>query len=91
MDATKAIVTVWDIDWDLNWTPAGEPRTPWDQMSIQDADAELAYLREAGETVSEAAYFAMDRDGIPMKIVLLKAKPEAHQAADLGAVYVYAG
>lgn len=79
-----------DIDWDLNWTPAGEPRTPWDQMPAEDGDDQLALSRAMGETVSEQEYLATDRAGQPLRIVLLKVVPEAHQDTDLGAVYEFA-
>ncbi|WP_432189857.1 hypothetical protein [Streptomyces sp. Tue6028] len=82
-------VAVYDIDWDLHWTPAGEPRVPWDQMTAQDADNQLAFSRETGETVSEQEYLTTDRTGQQLRIVLLKTIPEAHQGADLGAVYEY--
>lgn len=82
-------VSVHDIDWDLNWTPVGKPRTPWDQMSAEDADDQLMVSRQLGETVSEQEYSTQDRDGRPLRIVLLKQVPEAHQDADLGAVYEY--
>ncbi|MGA5508896.1 hypothetical protein [Streptomyces umbrinus] len=82
-------VAVHDIDYDLHWTSVGEPRTPWDQMSAEDADAQLALSRELGETVAEQEYITMDRDGRRMRIVLVFAEPEAHQDADLGAVYEY--
>ncbi|MFF4787863.1 hypothetical protein ACFY3E_41930 [Streptomyces griseorubiginosus] len=87
---TAGTVSVYDIDWDLNWTPVGEPRAPWDQMSTEDADDQLALSRELGETVSEHEYLATDRAGQPMRIVLLKAVREAHKDDDLGAVYEYA-
>lgn len=86
---TAPTVSVHDIDWDLNWTPVDEPRTPWDQMSAEDADAQLALSRELGETVAEQEYVTVDRDGRPMRIVLVFEEPEAHQDADLGAVYQY--
>ncbi|MDQ1051952.1 hypothetical protein [Streptomyces sp. V4I2] len=43
-----------------------------------------------GETVSEQEYLATDRTGQPLRIVLLKVVSEAHQEADLGAVYEFA-
>ncbi|MFG2351989.1 hypothetical protein [Streptomyces phaeochromogenes] len=86
---TAPTVSVHDIDWDLNWTPVGEPRTPWDQMSAEDADAQLDFSRESGELVAEQEYVTVDRDGRPMRIVLVFEEPEAHQDADLGAVYQY--
>ncbi|WP_331724003.1 hypothetical protein [Streptomyces sp. NBC_00005] len=82
-------VSVYDIDWDLNWTPAGEPRTPWDQMTSEDADSQLDLSREMGETLSEQEYSTTDRTGQPMRIVLLVTKPETHKDVDLGAVYEY--
>lgn len=86
---TEPTVSVHDIDWDLNWTPAGEPRTPWHRLSAEAADDDLALSRELGETVAEQEYITMDRDGRRMRIVLLIAEPEAHQERDLGAVYQY--
>ncbi|MFI9176122.1 hypothetical protein [Streptomyces lincolnensis] len=83
-------VSVYDIDWDLNWTPAGEPRAPWDQMSAEDAEDQLALSRELGQTLTEQEYTTADRDGRPMRIVLLVTKPEAHKDVDLGAVYEFA-
>lgn len=85
----EGTVCVYDIDWDLHWTPAGEPRAPWDQMTAEDADDQLALSREMGETVSQQEYLTCDRDGQPTRIVLLKTVCEAHQDEDLGAVYVY--
>ncbi|TRO56214.1 hypothetical protein [Streptomyces sp. IB201691-2A2] len=89
MQGTATAVSVFDIDWDLNWTPAGEPRAPWHRLSAEAADDDLALSRELGETVAEQEYITMDRDGRPLRIVLLKQVPEAHQDADLGAVYEY--
>lgn len=86
---TEPTVSVHDIDWDLNWTPVGEPRTPWDQMSAEDADVQLDFSRESGELLAEQEYVTADRDGRPMRIVLVFEEPEAHQDADLGAVYQY--
>ncbi|WP_331722824.1 hypothetical protein OG848_47630 (plasmid) [Streptomyces canus] len=82
-------VSVHDIDWDLNWTPPSEPRSPWHQMPAEDADDQLALSREMGETASEQEYLATDRRGQPLRIVLLKVVAEAHQDADLGAVYEF--
>ncbi|MFK0112503.1 hypothetical protein [Streptomyces sp. NPDC091217] len=89
---TAGTVTVYDIDWDLNWPHAGtgELKTPWDEMSIEDADDQLALSRDRGETVSTQEYRATDRGGWPLLVVLLKEVPEAHQTEDLGAVYEYA-
>jgi hypothetical protein len=84
-----ANVLVHDIDWDLNWTPSGTPREPWEQLSTEDADASLTLSREMGQTTSEQEYLTTDRDGRPMRIVLLKVVPEAHQDEDLGAVFEY--
>lgn len=81
---------VHDIDWDTNWTPAGAQRKPWDQMSAEDADDQLALSRELGETLAEQEYFTTDRAGQPLRIVLLITKPEDDQEHDLGAVYEYA-
>ncbi|WP_331759367.1 hypothetical protein [Streptomyces sp. NBC_01579] len=88
--AAPTTVTVWDIDYDLNWTPEGEARKPWDQMPAEDADHQLWLSRLHRETVSEQEYLTTDRNGLPMQIVLLRQTPEAHQSADLGAVYEYA-
>ena len=85
---TNTLVNVHDIDWDLNWTPDGEPRTPWDQITTEDADDQLATCRETGETVSEQEYRTADRDGQLLRIVLLKVIPEAGKE-DLGVVYEY--
>ncbi|MFG2352015.1 hypothetical protein [Streptomyces phaeochromogenes] len=89
MQDTATAVSVFDIDYDLNWTPVGEPRKPWDRMSAEDADAQLALSRELGETVAEQEYSTVDRDGRRMRVVLLFTEPEAHQERDLGAVYQY--
>ncbi|KUN58424.1 hypothetical protein [Streptomyces griseorubiginosus] len=86
---TNTLVNVHDIDWDLNWTPNGEPRTPWDQITTEDADDHLVSSREMGETVCEQEYLTADRDGQPLRIVLLKVAPEAHASEDLGVVYEY--
>ncbi|MFF3488744.1 hypothetical protein ACFYXC_36560 [Streptomyces sp. NPDC002701] len=90
MTHTASTVSVHDIDWDLNWTPPGEPRKPWDQMPAEDANDQLALSRAMGDTVSEQEYLATDRAGQPLRIVLLKVIPEAHQDTDLGAVYEFA-
>ncbi|MFI6254476.1 hypothetical protein [Streptomyces sp. NPDC051016] len=83
-------VSVYDIDWDLHWTPKSEPRQPWTEMTAEEADSELALSREAGETVSEQEYLTTDLAGQPVRVVLLKVVPEAHLEEDLGAVYVFA-
>ena len=82
-------VNVYDIDWDLNWCPDGEPRTPWDQIPADEADDQLVSSRETGETASEQEYLTTARDGQPLRIVLLKVIPEAHKDQDQGVVYEY--
>jgi hypothetical protein len=82
-------VNVYDIDWDLNWRPDGEPRTPWDQIPAVEADDQLVSSRETGETASEQEYLTTAREGQQLRIVLLKVVPEAGKTEDLGVVYVY--
>ncbi|QIB49491.1 hypothetical protein [Streptomyces aureoverticillatus] len=83
-------VTVYNIDWDLNWTLEGTLREPWDRLTAETADEYLALSRAMGETVAEQEYFAADRFGQIMRIVLLRTTPEAHQSNDSDVVYVYA-
>ncbi|MEW2134628.1 hypothetical protein [Streptomyces sp. NPDC005435] len=88
--ADKLDVTVYDIDWDLLRKRLGKPREPWDRMTPEDADHQLWRSRLYRETVSEQEYLTTDRDGHPLRIVLLKERPEAHLKADPGAVYEFA-
>ncbi|MGV9342858.1 hypothetical protein [Streptomyces sp. NPDC003688] len=91
MDTTdKLDVTVYDIDWDLLGQRLGRPKEAWDRMTPEDADHQLWRSRLDGETVSEQEHLTTDRDGRPLRIVLLKQTPEAHLEADLGAVYEFA-
>ncbi|MFZ3562810.1 hypothetical protein ACOKM5_43560 [Streptomyces sp. BH097] len=82
-------VTIHDIDWDLNWAPEGALREPWDRLSAETADEYLALSRAMGETLVEQEYYAADRFGQLMRIILLKTTPESHQSEGQGAVYVF--
>ena len=77
---TKDAVTLYDI----------QTNSAWSLMSHRDAEADLDFSRELGDTIQE--YDTTDRDGNPLRIVYQRAADtglDSEYSLDTGGVYEF--